>query len=196
MLKAKAIREYYKRFLLPISGDNIRNSHGVDHCDDVFNLMIKLNDKLSYGYSEEIIAFAAYIHDMYSDAENRKIHHILAHTYVLNRVDDLLKELSEDDLYLIANAVLEHRASYKGEFSSNLSTLISAADRGVPDYDSHYNRSLVYNDGDHKEVIEHLVDKFGRDGYATKKYPKFYSDMFKEELEEFWNRLDKEATKL
>ena len=195
MIKVKEIREYYKKFLLPKNGDNVRNSHGVDHCDDVFNLMKKLNKKLEYGYSEKIIAFAAYIHDIYSDAENRKIHHILAHTYVLNRVDDLLKELSEDDLYLIADAVLEHRASYKGEFSSNLSRLISAADRGVPDYDIYYNRSLIYNDGNHKDVIEHLVDKFGRDGYAVKKYPKFYSDMFKEELEEFWNRLDR-ATKL
>ncbi len=190
MMKVKEIREYYKQFLLPVDSDSVRNSHGVDHCDDVFNLMIKLNKKLGYGYSNEIIAFAAYIHDLYSDSTNRTIHHILAHTYVLNRVDDLLKELSGHDLYLVADAVLEHRASYTGKFSSNLSALISAADRGLPDYDLHYNRSLVYNNGDHDGVIEHLKDKFSRGGYATKKYPDFYIEMFKEELEIFWSRID------
>jgi len=184
------IREYYKRYLSPVKGDNVRNSHGIDHCDDVYNLMILLNDKLKYGYSKSVIALAAYTHDLYSDTKNRSNHHKLAYEHVINRNDDILKTINSETLSLIANAVLEHRASYTGEFSSNLSRLISAADRGLPDYDLHYNRSLVYNDGNHKEVVDHLVDKFGRDGYATKKYPDFYIEMFKEELEIFFKKID------
>ena len=112
----------------------------------------------------------------------------MAYEYVKNRSDKFLKELSDKELELVAHAVLEHRGSFKGEFFSKLSAIISSADRERPDVAKIVIRSMLYNNADAQDVYEHMLDKYSTNGYA--KYPTVYQEIFKKELQEFKKEVD------
>jgi hypothetical protein len=164
------VREYYKPYY-----ENSDEAHLIDHADDVCDLALKINQALD----EKLIVLASYLHDMFSKT-NRAIHNELAYEYVKKADDKFLSKLSTDEVKIVAHAVLEHRGSFKGEFYSPLSEIISSADRGLPDLDFIVIRSMKFNHGDAKDVYTHIHDKYGTTGYA--KYPKVYQNIFKEEL--------------
>ena len=172
------VRSYYEPYYR--EGDE---AHLIDHADSVCNLALKINKDLD----EKLIILVSYIHDMYN-ATNRKIHNELAYEYVLKAQDEFLKTLNQKALKELAHAVLEHRASFKGEFYSNLSALISSADRGEPNLEEVVIRSMKFNGGNAVDVYEHIKDKYGSKGYA--KYPEVYLEIFRDELEVFQHRAD------
>ena len=174
-----SVRDYYAHFYN--DGDE---AHKIDHADDVCNLALKINKNLD----EKLIILASYIHDMFN-ATNRPTHNELAYAYVMRADDKFLKMLTQKELKEVAHAVLEHRASFKGEFYSELSELISSADRGEPDLEKVVVRSMKFNHGDAQDVYEHIKDKYGSKGYA--KYPDVYVKIFKDELRLFQERADK-----
>jgi len=182
-MKREDIREFFKEWY-----ESNDSAHQIDHADSVCDLALLLNDRMSYGIIEEHIILAAYAHDIRSDLEGRKNPNVLAHDMIISHKLAIFDTISEQAIYLIAKAVLEHRGSYKGDYTSNLSLLISAADRGPIDYDIMYERSLVYNKGDHEGVRQHMKEKFGRTGYA--KYPEFYKKMMLKEIEELYVRIE------
>ena len=173
------VRTYYEPYYR--DGDE---AHLIDHADQVCALALKINKDLD----EKLIILASYIHDMYN-ATNRKIHNELAYEYVLKAQDEFLKILNPKALREVAHAVLEHRASFKGEFYSKLSALISSADRGEPKLEEVVIRSMKFNKANAVDVYEHIKDKYGVKGYA--KYPDVYLEVFKDELKVFQNRADK-----
>jgi len=175
-------------FYQEIEGDNIRNSHGLNHVKEVMHLALKMNAKLNLGISEELIITASLLHDVFSDSINRDKHHELGAEFVRKRKIPYLQKFNDEEIELIALAINEHRGSYKGEFSSLLSELISSADRGEPNLDKLIKRSLKFNGGNMKDVIHHMKDKFGKGGYA--KYPRIYRDYFKSELTELQNKIE------
>ena len=174
----KQIRDYYAHFYK--DGDE---AHKIDHADDVCALALKINKNLD----EKLIILASYIHDMFN-AKDRPIHNELAYEYVIRAEDEFLKMLNQKELKEVAHAVLEHRASFKGEFYSELSELISSADRGEPDLEKVVIRSMKFNNGNAQDVYEHIKDKYGSKGYA--KYPDVYVKIFKDELKLFQERAD------
>jgi len=167
------VREYYKPYY-----ENSDEAHLIDHADAVCDLGLKINRECD----EKLVILAAYMHDMFN-RENRPIHNELGYAYVLKAEDKFLKELSTEELKQVAHAVLEHRASFKGEYYSSLSEVISSADRGVPDLDFIVIRSMKFNKGNAEDVYKHISSKYGTKGYA--KYPKVYQELFREELEAF-----------
>ncbi|HHB94095.1 MAG TPA: HD domain-containing protein [Campylobacterales bacterium] len=171
------VRDYYKSYY-----ENGDKAHLIDHADDVCTLALKINQKCD----EKLVILASYIHDMFN-AMHRPTHNELAYEYVKKSDDKFLKELSKKERLEVANAVLEHRASFKGEFYSNLSEIISSADRGEPDLEVVVQRSMKFNGNAH-DVYEHIKDKYGVNGYA--KYPEVYRKIFKEELAYFQKEAD------
>jgi len=174
----QAVREFYSHYYK--DGDL---AHQIDHADYVCNLALQLNQECD----PKLIILAAYIHDIFN-ATDRKNHHTLAYNYVLESNNKFLKELSEQERKLVAHAVLEHRASFKGEFYSKLSEIISSADRGTPDIKRVVIRSMQFNNGDAKSVYKHIKSKYGTNGYA--KYPQSYQEIFSKELQEFQKIVD------
>ena len=172
------VREFYKPFYA--NGDE---AHLINHADDVCKLALEINRE----YSEKLVILASYIHDIFN-ATDRKKHNFLAYGYVKSRADGFLQELSDEELELIAHAVLEHRASFKGKFFSKLSAIISSADRGRPDVTQIVIRSMRYNNANAQDVYEHMINKYGSKGYA--KYPDVYKEIFTKELEEFKQEVD------
>jgi len=164
------IRSHYQAFYT--YGDP---AHLIDHADSVCDLALHINKECN----EHLVILAAYMHDMFN-ANNRPIHNELAYAYVLKAEDKFLKKLSEAEILEVAHAVLEHRASFKGEFYSPLSAIISSADRGLPDLDFIVRRSMKFNKGNAEDVYSHIRSKYGVKGYAN--YPKVYQEIFEKEL--------------
>jgi len=170
------IREWFKPFY---EGEDL--AHTIEHADEVCDLALRINtEKFDEVYESKHIMIAAYAHDMFTQS-NRKLHHELAHDYIALTNDPIIEELSDPERMTIAFAVLEHRASHKGKLTSQMSQIISAADRGVPDLDNIIDRSMKFNNGDYKQVVEHIKNKYGKEGYV--KYSDFYQEMFKKEIQ-------------
>jgi len=124
---------------------------------------------------------------------DRKNHHVLGAGFFLEAFEQ--EEVFNDyfapaflkaGALVIAQAVLEHRASWTGTRISPVSQAVAAADRGIPNYTKYLRRAVEYRIGRLKEgtvmttvlrdqIIEeslnHVLDKFGSEGYAWKNYP-------------------------
>ncbi len=176
------VREYYKSYY-----ENSDEAHLIDHPDSVCDLALKINKE----FDETLVILSAYIHDIFNK-KDRKNHHKLAYEYVINSDDKYLKELSDQERKLIAHAVLEHRASFKGIYYSKLSEIISSADRGLPDFKHVIKRSIKFNNNNIDDVYKHIKEKYTTDGYAV--FPDAYREIFSDELQRF-QKLADELTK-
>ena len=174
----REVRTFYEPFYK--DGDL---AHQIDHADSVCNLALEMNKECD----PKLIILASYIHDIFNAAD-RKNHNQLAYNYILEANDKFLKELSKEELLQVAHAVLEHRASFQGEFYSKLSEIISSADRGAPDIKEVVIRSMQFNGCNVKDAYHHIKRKYGSNGYAN--YPKSYQKHFSKELAEFQKRVD------
>jgi len=166
-------------------------AHGLDHVLDVTITMIKMKIKLfikDESCIDENILVAGLCHDMFSTLEDRKIHNEKGAIWISKNSDKLQNLFQIDNTRAIELAILEHRSSWKQEFSSTLSELISSADRGYLNLDDMIERSLKYHNGNMEEVIKHMREKFGRTGYA--KYPQIFLDFHDDDLEYFYDDID------
>ena len=167
--------------------------HGLKHVADVMYRALHYNEILSLGLNKREIVLASLLHDMYSGT-NRKNHHILGHDYVMHSTHKVFDGVNKER---VAKAILEHRASYTGEYSSLLSELISSADRGEPDLTEIVNRCYISTKEFHPEyttdetneaVKKDISEKFARKGYA--KYPNIYLQVNKKKLDIFHDEVD------
>ena len=176
-----------RTFVLPFYKKNDK-AHQIDHADEVYETALKINKQFHLHQNMDDIALAVYLHDIFSNKNQRKLHHKLASDFVLQSKDDILKNISAERRRLIANAILEHRASFEGKYSSKLSELLAAADRGKPNLKKDLERSTKYHKGNTAEAIKHMKEKFGRYGYA--KYPEVYKKFYEKELEKRYRDID------
>jgi len=188
----KDARDFYnKKFYV-----NNDAGHYIDHADDVYKEMMRLNLHLGLQLNEDMIFMTAYTHDIFVN-EGRKNHHSLARDYVIGNSDTFLEQFDPDELRLIGQAVNEHRASGKDHYSNDYARLIRLGDKGTPNLDKIIMRGYTSNKHKHDaidedmatEVVHHLKDKYGRDGYGFKSTD--YRIVYGHELEEFWLELDK-----
>ncbi|AXH70785.1 HD domain protein [Vibrio phage BONAISHI] len=178
--------------------DQCDAGHQLSHVALVAAEADRINKELGSPYSTELVVAAAMWHDIFSTKEHRDVHEQKAADYVLEHQQDhvILTSFTKEEIILISNAIRQHRASYKGEYSSKLSEIIAAADRGNPDLDKMLRRVIkikmdVYSmdyDTAYSEGIIHLKEKFGKNGYA--KYPKLYQDMYSSEIQDLQNKLE------
>ncbi len=168
--------------------------HRLEHMDDVFLGMLEVDNKLNLLLTKDMIFMVAYYHDIFTWL-NRGEHNILAADYVLENSDKYTSLFEYHEKEIIANAIKEHRSSNGCKYSNNYSLSIQIADTGKPDIESHvirsylYNRSTVGHNKSVNNVLKHLKEKFGRKGYGFK--CDFYRDYYKDDLELFWNKLDR-----
>ena len=189
------IKEYRNRMeALVIENYKLNDAgHQIDHAESVCDLGLAINTKLQLGLSERNIITAAYMHDIFAnmnDKQQRSKHQELSYLAVLDTkwIDNTFID-NDDDIINVALACREHRASFRGEYSSLLSELIASADRGFPNFRAYLKRGLLHHGVDNlDDAIDHLKKKYGRDGYA--KYPELYAKYFKDELYELHDILD------
>lgn len=171
-------------------------SHGMEHIDSVVETALYLRAKYNLDVDTEEIVVAGLLHDMYND-KDRKNHHELAAKWIEASINPILNK-SKESKYRIANAIREHRASYKGEYSSTLSELIATADLNSPDIYDILERMYYYViDTEHKldintvkqRMLTHLEEKYSRTGYI--KYPDLYLKEHSSGLEHLYKIIDR-----
>ena len=141
--------------------------------EDFMNLPDGLNDgKINYDMAFTIAAF----HDLGRE-ENDALHHLISAAFLLT--DKTVQEFfNRDQLRVMADAIMDHRASNKFPPITIYGKIVSSADRDT-DYKDIIRRAYAYNRAKYPEktekealevVREKLYIKFGcPDAYGAKK---------------------------
>ncbi len=182
------LKKYIEEKILPLYDKN-ENGHGIDHIRYVIDRSLKFASTVEDINLDMVYTIAAY-HDIghHIDAKN----HEKVSSEMLIADSELRKFFSEEEISLMADAVYDHRSSMEGEPRSVYGKIVSSADRNTsvlaPLKRTYTYRILHSPNATFDEVVEesrrHLLDKFGRSGYATEKmyfedldYKKFLEDI-------------------
>lgn len=162
-------------------------AHRCNHFVNVEACALEIDQRLGLNQNPQLILMAAYFHDMF--AWSRVNHHLLSAEWVKSTDYEHIVALSNEDRALLSHACREHRASFKGQFTSLFSELMNAADRELPgQIEDMLERAIQYRaargmtrDEALAPAIAHIKEKFGTGGYA--RYPRLYLDAFGDALE-------------
>ena len=169
----KQLQNYIEKNIFPRYKKNDLG-HDLEHINYVINRSLKFASKIDNINYDMVYTIAAY-HDIghYLDAKN---HERVSAEMLLND-DNLQNFFTNEEIRIMSEAVYDHRASLEGEPRSVYGKIVSSADRNtlleVP-----LKRTYAYilkheHNATLDEVIEqsrmHIIDKFGKKGYATEK---------------------------
>ena len=186
------IREELKKYIednIFTSYEKNEDGHKLDHIMYVIDRSFMFASRVPDVNLEMVYVIAAY-HDIghYIDAEN----HEKVSGEMLLKDKNLRKFFSDEEIKVMSEAVCDHRASSKSEPRSIYGKIVSSADRNVllevPLRRTYSYRKEHSPNSTLDEIIEesrqHLLDKFGKKGYATAKmyfededYKKFLEDI-------------------
>lgn len=169
-------------------------AHRIDHIEKTMDNAMVILERLEMSHQKALIKrvlIAIGYHDVWS--QRRKYHHVDAYLEVckLTRHIQQRYDVTQEDVWRIAHACLEHRASFKGNYDSLISEITAAADRGIPSTEIAplFYRSYVYARGIGKDrelaklhCVEHIKEKFGDGGYGA--VPVWYNTLFTTELDQ------------
>lgn len=149
-----------------------------------------------------VILVGALLHDAKCHV-NRDKHHILGALAVYREFlcssPVSRNAFTYDEVTMIEECVLEHRASWKHKRSHNASEAVAAADRGKPDLYGYMRRAVRFryaqlDAGTNvtntvkstivQDSIIHMREKFGDDGYAWATMPHYTLLMYENEIAE------------
>ena len=162
--------------------------HNLDHIKYVIERSLKFASTIEDINYDMVYVIAAY-HDIghYVDAKN----HEKVSADMLLEDKNLRKFFTEEEIRIMSEAVYDHRASLKGKPRSIYGKIVSSADRNtlveVPLKRTYYHRIVHTPEASLEEIIEesrkHILEKFGKEGYATTQM--FFEDLdYKKFLEE------------
>ena len=197
----KDLKKYIEENIFPSYKKNDLG-HNLDHIEYVIDRSFKFASRVPDINYDMVYVIAAY-HDIghYIDAKN----HEKVSSEVLLADKNLSKFFTEDEIKIMAEAVYDHRASLDGEPRSIYGKIVSSADRNTL-VDVPLKRTYAYRikhcpnyslDEIIEESRQHIIEKFGKKGYATEKmyfedvdYKRFLEDISKlaENKEKFKNR--------
>lgn len=186
------IREELKKYIeenIFTSYDKNEDGHKLDHIMYVIDRSFMFASRVPDVNLEMVYVIAAY-HDIghYIDAEN----HEKVSGEMLLKDKNLRRFFTDEEIKIMSEAVCDHRASSKNEPRSIYGKIVSSADRNVlveiPLKRTYSYRKVHSLNSTLDEIIEesrqHLLDKFGKKGYATTKmyfededYKKFLEDI-------------------
>lgn len=182
------LRDYLINKFTPMYSINDK-AHQIDHVIDVCDRALRLNQDFTLGLDPRMIVISALCHDLFTWSRNN--HHYLAKEYLLSLNESWIMSYDSEQVLQMANAAYEHRASWKGGYSSLLSELIATADRGEPgNIEEKIRRCYLYGVDKLKEtpavaiarVIPHLLEKYCEAGYGNN--PPLYYRVYGEKLEQ------------
>lgn len=186
------INEELKKYIEEVifkSYDKNDDAHNLEHIKYVIERSYMFASRVPDINLEMVYVIAAY-HDIghYIDAKN----HEKVSGEMLLKDQNLRRFFTEEEIKTMSEAVCDHRASSKNEPRSIYGKIVSSADRNVLIYvplKRTYSYRKVHNQTSTlDEIIEesrlHLLDKYGKEGYATTKmyfededYKRFLDDI-------------------
>ena len=181
------LQEYIENNIFPEYKKNDLG-HNLDHIKYVIERSLKFANKLENINYDMVYTIAAY-HDIghYIDAKN----HEKVSADILLTDKKQKNFFTEEQIKIMSEAVYDHRASMEGEPRSIYGKIVSSADRNTlveiilkrcysyrVKHNSNYNLDQII-----EESRQHILDKFGKKGYATEKM--YFEDLdYKKFLEE------------
>jgi uncharacterized protein len=167
------LEKYIKKKIFPMYLGN-DGGHDINHIKYVINRSLKFASMIDDINLDMVYVVAAY-HDV-GEGIDRKKHEMVSSNILRNDLE-LKKYFSVDEIDIMCEAVLDHRASNKQIPRNIYGKIVSSADRNTSVDDILYRtyEYVLKHRGylDIEEIIEyaykHITDKFGIDGYAKDK---------------------------
>ena len=184
----KDIQKYIEENIFPSYAKNDLG-HNLDHIKYVIERSFKFASTVPDINYDMVYVVAAY-HDIghYIDAKN----HEKVSSEMLLQDGNLKQFFTEEQIKIMSEAVYDHRSSLEYEPRSIYGKIVSSADRNTTlesPLKRTYQYRLKHNPGDSLDTIietsrQHIIDKFGKKGYAVDKmyfddedYVKFLDDI-------------------
>lgn len=159
--------------------------HGKDHIEYVIKRCFEIIDEFNLDVDKNMIYAVAAYHDIgYRQDPDR---HEEVSSEIFKKDENMKKFFTEEQINIMADAIVDHRASLEYEARNIYGKIVSSADREIS-VDNMLERSFLYQEEKHKaenpEVIDvinysykKLSSKYGKGGYAKMYYPdKKYKD--------------------
>lgn len=172
------LREYIERNVLPQYDTNI-GGHGIDHIRIVIERCFEIISEFNLDVDPNMIYTIAAFHDIgyKEDPDN----HEQVSSRKFKEDNGIRKFFTEEQIEIIAEAIVDHRASLEYEARSIYGKIVSSADREIS-VERMLDRSFKYQSDKHKDenpstlqVIDHsykkLFSKYGKAGYAKMYFP-------------------------
>lgn len=169
----KEIQKYIEEEIFPRYNQN-DSGHNLDHIKYVIERSFKFAKTIP-DINMNMVYIVASFHDIghHIDAKN----HEQVSSEILNKDEFIKSYFSEEELKTMVEAVVDHRASLEYTPRSIYGKIVSSADRNtdidIPLKRTYSYRKEHYPNSSLEEIIEesrqHIIDKFGKQGYAKEK---------------------------
>lgn len=187
------LRQYIEENILP-RYDNFDKAHRQDHVRTVISQSMELAENLDVNI-DMVYAVAAY-HDT-GLCQDREHHHETS-ARIIREDRNLRKWFTEEQIFVMAEAAEDHRASSDHEPRSIYGRIVAEADRCI-DPMTIIQRTVQFGldhypelsrEEHYRRMVAHLHEKYGRSGYLKL----WFSDSPNaRRLEELRNMMDDEA---
>lgn len=189
---------YVEDKVLPLYDTNI-GGHGRDHILTVIMRSFEIKKEFDLSLKNKLILIIAAYHDIGYKKDPDNHEQVSSEMFLTDK--EIQKFLEPDEVQIVAEAIVDHRASLEYEARSEYGKLVSSADRETS-VENMLKRSFLYQADKHadknptiEQVIEYsfkkLTKKFGKDGYAKMYFPdKKYTEYLKE-MQELLENKDK-----
>lgn len=172
------LKKYIEKSVLPLYDTNIAG-HGREHIEFVIERSFELAREFDLDVDLNMVYVIAVFHDIgyKEDPDN--------HEEVSSRIfkeDEVMpKYFTAEQIDIMADAIVDHRASLEYEARSVYGKLVSSADREISVHNV-LKRSILFQADKHKDEnlsLEQVIDysykklssKYGKGGYAKMYYP-------------------------
>jgi len=169
-----ALVEYIEREILP-RYDHFDQAHQRDHVTMVIQQSLDIASRLDVD-TDMVYAIAAY-HDT-GLCEGREHHHEVS-AQIIKADQNLRQWFTEEQIYVMADAAEDHRASAKQAPRTIYGRIVAEADRFI-DPDTIVRRTIQYGldhypelsrEKQYQRMLTHLKEKYGRNGYLKLWFP-------------------------
>ena len=163
------LRKYVEQHIIPRYA-SFDKAHQADHANMVIAQSMKLAS-LMPGIDKEMAYVTAAFHDL-GLINGRDNHHIDSRKIL--EADEFIKaSFTPEQIHLMGEAVKDHRASKSGKPRNDYGLIVAEADRFI-DSETIIRRTVQYGlkhypdldrEGHYHRTVEHLENKYGRNGY-------------------------------
>lgn len=173
------LKKYIEDEVLTQYDINNIGGHGKEHINDVIQRSFELIKEFNLEVDANMVYVIAAYHDIGYKEDKENHEKVSADKFLED--EEIKKFFNEEQIQIISEAIIDHRASLEYEARSIYGKIVSSADREIS-VENMLKRSFLYQSDKHQDenpstmqVIEYsfkkLSSKFGKNGYAKMYYP-------------------------
>lgn len=196
------LRRYINGEILPRYDLNKVGGHGREHIETVIERSFELMREFGLKLDPNMVYVIASFHDVGYKADPENHEEVSSSMFLADSTMSTF--FSDEQRKIIAEAIVDHRASLEYEARSEYGKLVSSADREVS-VENMLKRSILFQADKHKDehpnklqIIEYsyqkLSSKYGKGGYAKMYFKDKRYLNFVEQMQELLEDKDKFIT--